>query len=293
MRFKEFLLEQNAGAASQRVSTIEVDASDLKEFFSNNPIARKNLKNDICLYRGMGYEDGRYLFGDSRTFKRQSANTQNYLTTFLSTLDSWKSFPSRQHSFICSTGNNVSSGYGVKYAVFPADDAKIGYCEARDFWLAFKRGITFAGDLDTVNHLLVQLWRESDEGPYNQEPLSENDPLLLRKQLKTLDIKSVQKCVQKLNDRLSQRAKSRFISLERVMLDQNLKNVDEVLEHGFNPTLNSITAGTTSTMGNILMKYDDDGEEYESWVEGRCFFIRMSFYENEGRKIILDMLDEI
>ncbi len=63
----------------------------------------------------------------------------NVYTILLSDiLKSWKKFPKRNKSHICSISRMVAGEYGTVYYVFPRNDAKIGICPTNDIFDSFK-----------------------------------------------------------------------------------------------------------------------------------------------------------
>ena len=85
--------------------------------------------------------------------KRKSENTGNFYTKLFSdVLESWKEFPKRNNSFICSTNYNTAVNYGANniFCVFPENNVKIAICPKRDMWLSFKNSI--GTDLDLFNN---------------------------------------------------------------------------------------------------------------------------------------------
>lgn len=73
--------------------------------------------------------------------KRASQNTSNYYTVLMShLLPSWKDFPKRDSSFICTTDLDMARRYGGgnSFIVFPENGANLGICSASDIWYSFE-----------------------------------------------------------------------------------------------------------------------------------------------------------
>jgi hypothetical protein len=79
--------------------------------------------------------------------KRYSQNTSNYYTELFSNiLPSWKDFPKRNHSIICSTDYNKAVLYfdnsadfiGCVLVILPKNGTKIGVCPKDDIWFSFQ-----------------------------------------------------------------------------------------------------------------------------------------------------------
>ena len=83
----------------------------------------------------MSYLETRPIFSP-----RKSANTSNYYTVLFSDiLPSWKKFPRRDESWICTTSFNEAVGYGKVYGVFPLGDPLLGICPKQDMWIKHTR----------------------------------------------------------------------------------------------------------------------------------------------------------
>jgi hypothetical protein len=147
-RFSNFLLceEYDSKTRVQKIGTEE--ALDLLD----NCV--KSVKNDrFPIYRGKR-NTGNFNFVDPQKFTRVSANTQNYYTLLFSNLPSWKNYPKRQKSLICTTNEATANGYGYVYYVFPYDEAKIGVCPKTDLWNSFPGFIDDMGGIPFLNSVI-------------------------------------------------------------------------------------------------------------------------------------------
>lgn len=128
-----------------KVDNISFDIQKLEELFKtrfsesfeNLKSATQNSENGKLLYRGdrkLNKEVAILTPG-----KRASQNTSNYYTVLMShLLPTWKDFPKRDSSFICSTLRGRAFSYAQSnenlYHVFPENGANIGICSEGDFW---------------------------------------------------------------------------------------------------------------------------------------------------------------
>jgi len=104
-------------------------------------IAWKKHLEEYRIFRGRDHNDIRapspYKFiSPSKTY-RMSRNTINVVNSFLDILPSWKNWPKRSNSIICSNSRVTAGWYGVAFQVFPFNNAKIGICSQSDFWESF------------------------------------------------------------------------------------------------------------------------------------------------------------
>jgi len=84
---------------------------------------------------------------------RTSANTHNYYTWWIDDIDPrWKNYPKRSKSFICSTNEHISAGYGKNFLMIPTKETTVGICSADDMWNSFHHRPT------RINNLLTNLF---------------------------------------------------------------------------------------------------------------------------------------
>ena len=92
------------------------------------------------IYRGAksrGVGDGP-MFVDTMTgSKRESANTKSYVGILMDNLPSWKDYPKRSRSLICTNDPSYAANYGSIYRVFPVNGTKVGVCQDSDLWYSF------------------------------------------------------------------------------------------------------------------------------------------------------------
>ena len=112
------------------------------------------------LFRGLRKVTTEYFASDSSQIERRSLDNPNHYTKLLSAggLDSWKNYPPRDRSTICTTADTGESNeYGDTYVVFPENGTKIGICPSYDLWGSFKPLIRAAGqnvDGDLAHNLI-------------------------------------------------------------------------------------------------------------------------------------------
>lgn len=175
------------------------------------------------IFRGDKRFTGAYGFiNTDKGEPRVSANTFNYMTLLMDNLPSWKGWPKRSKSIVCSTYSWNALNYGKIYTIIPFDDAEIGICSDDDVWNSFDNlgipvndfnwfihhlmmhGIKDAYEIKTLNdlkkaineaienfnndELLVSAFTESDDYiRSHHEPLlkglMKNDPMTFLNQL--------------------------------------------------------------------------------------------------------------
>jgi hypothetical protein len=123
---------------------------------------------------------------------RMSENTSNFYTMLMSNLPSWKDWPRRNRSFICSTEESKAAGHAIDYGkpsatfnsqsenqtyvIIPCNGSKIGEVGEADIWGTRVNFLGKTWDLPEVNHLfdrlnLLPTWKEFKE--FDSKPLDE------------------------------------------------------------------------------------------------------------------------
>lgn len=131
MRFKQFISESRG-----RDITLKEAAEWIKK---NSKTMMEELTLDgvqYLLYRGKKNAPNPQM-GNASESVRMSANTSNEYTLLIDSSPTWKNFPKRSKSFICTTSLQYAETYGQVQMVFPKDSAMIGCAGAKDFWIAF------------------------------------------------------------------------------------------------------------------------------------------------------------
>ena len=152
--FKIFVAEDqktNAykGVFNQPITNFE----DLRQY-SDQISAYYNGKNSI--FRGMK-DIGQVKVADGNKINRRSAYAQNNLYTILMSeiLPSWKEYPKRTNSFICSSRVLYARFYGeTQYHIIPLENQKIVACSSDDIWQSFPNIGREIPPLSNHSHLL-------------------------------------------------------------------------------------------------------------------------------------------
>ena len=90
------------------------------------------------IFRGLAYTNPRpLLFVRPSKSYRMAKNTDNFTNAILDIIPSWRDWPKRSKSIVCSSREGSAQFYGKVFEVFPFDGAIIGICPSRDFWDSF------------------------------------------------------------------------------------------------------------------------------------------------------------
>jgi hypothetical protein len=130
---------------------------------------KKFLENKI-MFRGVN-DSTKNLVGQYGLLKpgfriSQYARYNLYTRLFSDILPSWKGYPPRNRSFICSTSTSYAAQFASSesggpptmanvYAVLPKNGAVIGVCPDVDLWWSFKTLVKKGLGLEDFQHLLL------------------------------------------------------------------------------------------------------------------------------------------
>lgn len=142
MKFKQFLRENNNNLDSIIKQIIDKTPANYIDNFINENIQDLNKSfQKIFIFRGTSSNKNRLPIEiRNNPIDRISANTSNEFTLIVdNVISSWKNFPKRSESFICSTSKSTAESYGHAHLVFPLKNTKIGICSNSDMWNSLNR----------------------------------------------------------------------------------------------------------------------------------------------------------
>ncbi len=145
--FKQFIVEASSSPETFRLTSLSQDA--IQAWVEKNaPKYFQRLMNDpehLAIWRGMPSSVNIGTI-DTRKFTRTAANTSNIGNLWFSNHPSWKDYPPRSSSYICTVDRHYASSYEDVFLIIPADDAKIGICSGHDLWYSFNQFIENVSD---------------------------------------------------------------------------------------------------------------------------------------------------
>ena len=110
------------------------------------------------IYRGNRKLDKDYYYINPKTSDDRISPwaDYNFYNLLFSNLYSWKKYPKRNKSIICTTNYNEAKNRNNKpfpYRIFPVDGSDIGVCPEWDIWDSFKDALD-GNDLEDFNYIL-------------------------------------------------------------------------------------------------------------------------------------------
>lgn len=245
------------------------------DYSSANKVYNNNNNNAPHIYRGM---TGVFDIAKIQPGVRKSQFTSNIYTQLISEiLPSWKDYPKRNRSFICT--NDKSKAYlytrgtqGSVYEVLPKNGAKIAICPAKDIWKSFK-----GSNLKEVD------FEFEDGDQFNNAMLLMFDKLGIRVSNSIFNTPNPKKVIDVYNevDKIVKTFTSnQLFNLEGVIKYKYLSNflhymydhkmtTLELLDKMLDPVNNGFELTTIEKFGSGK---ETDGS-HEIWTDAECLFI--------------------
>lgn len=158
--FKQFLNEGDAQTLTP------MDSNELILWMRENSTNYlKNGRYGRFIYRGAGYNDAGstgIFHGTTQHGIRYAANTHNYYNLWIDNYESFKDYPKRSKSFICSTNPEYASGFGSLFLVIPKDSADVGIVDKQDIWGAQVSEDYTLSNLGNYSATLVELMHQQN-----------------------------------------------------------------------------------------------------------------------------------
>ncbi len=92
------------------------------------------VEKKAVIYRGLRGSSTETMEIDPKRGRRRSRNTLNYYTLFMDNEGTFKDYPKRSKSVVCSTDLSKAMRYGRSYVLLPENGAKIGIVKHGDIF---------------------------------------------------------------------------------------------------------------------------------------------------------------
>lgn len=136
MRFQGYILSEKVSDGGKEKRSVGIKKDEAVKFYTEKCKKYSKDKSNPVLYRGVDGNDPYNIVDPTKT-ERKSAYTSNHTTLLIDNLPSWKNYPKRSRSIICTLDGGVAGGYGQKFRVIPSDNCKFGVCPRSDIWYSF------------------------------------------------------------------------------------------------------------------------------------------------------------
>lgn len=203
--------------------------------------------------------------------RRSHFANRNYYTLLLDNLPSWKNYPKRSKSIVCSTNFWTSMRYGDVYLVLPCGDPTVAIAPKEDIWFSFEELKDFGIDsLKDFNEFIEII-------SFTTVAISDkNYPQMIGNLKRALELFRMQ--THQPSDRIS-----RYADLKRLLeYFVGAKNIEKALDDLLSPQKNDFTLKQHSSVD--YTKYYNQ----EVWTDSPSLLIRV----DSGMKDEIDTLQK-
>lgn len=260
--FKQFISEES------KFSPIVLQTTD--EFIDwcekNSSSYLKNAAK-YPIYRGMNNLKLLSLT-NSNDFDRRSANTSNYYSWWIDNNPTWKDYPKRSKSLICSTSVHQADRFGDVSLVIPSDSNKIGICSAEDLWYSF----TFIEKLfndSSIGMEAINVWlHQTFEALELAVGFNFKDPKTYEEYIELLKLCSIENLEIIMENEHSKMFTNFLTKMINKCKHEGINNFFELFNVILTPTENKFKLTTGS-------KFKCNGD-HEIWVQGESALISLN-----------------
>lgn len=210
---------------------------------------------------------------------RKSANTYNYYTLFMDNHPSWKSYPKRSESFICTTAGSKANSYGSRFAVFPLDGSNIGVCPERDLWESFDTLRNHS--LSEFSTLIYRMLRYAQEY-INVNSNDDNWPTFVRQS------ETIEKWLHEDYD--PERYDSIEDTSEQKRWIDNFSHSQLFLKHFEYSIIELMEYMLSTDRFKVVKSGDSIPPNREVWTDGQCIFVHADKLTNEWKDEMMELL---
>jgi hypothetical protein len=238
----------------------KIEYEDLEQY---RDIIKEYIKSPAKLYRGM-IASSSYIFGNSHIEKRKSTFGPNYIAMLSTFLPSWKGWPARTNSFICSTDIKYTYDFGFPYYVIPLNVDTFAVANRDDFNFTKINTHEF-------NSFIAHIMRASfDNGEPVYDTKAQYDP------------KVFIECIEQFINNTKNLNDHELIHLLNDKKNIFTEEVHKMREIGVTKWLDERISPTRS--GELIHDFDKldyfSKESREVWFEGNALFIHKDMWQS-------------
>lgn len=146
MRLQNFILNEGKPRSASKNDAVNFCQKNCQKFIK---------AGNYNIFRGYNKPSELFLIMDpSQGDSRKSTSGYEYTALLIDNLPSWKQYPKRSRSVICTSSKSESKEYGASWRVIPSDNCTFGVCPTFDMWLSFDK---IMGRYTTVHQFNIAL----------------------------------------------------------------------------------------------------------------------------------------
>lgn len=290
-KLKSILLESKSRSES-------LNFQEAKKIYKQN--CKKHTPQSQEIYRGTSSSSYSYGYINPSNYNRSSTGSVgNHHTLLMDNLSSWKDYPERSKSIVCSMSKRVARRYGSVYVVIPYDNEKVGIAPEYDIWQSFEKGIekylpffvsTWLTGFNKVLNFLFVIYKGVER---NTNGLSDDNFLKFWKQIEQIskNIDDIFNKIKKMKNDEEYRtnfslsgkfSNSRYFNSTfrsvKTIVEENI-NLKNRIKKAFDPDVNNFKL---KKYGKVFYTEDKDNEV---WISGPCLLIKHSEYKPFLQKV--------
>jgi len=174
IKLKEILTEAPRNALENEFGrTISINKNEFEKLYSKRAMTPTH---NNTIFRYIYNFTGKYGFINpkaSNSPRKSAFNNTNYYTILFDNLPSWKNYPKRSESIICTNDKSNAAdrtqpaGSKHYYIVIPLQNAKIAICPEDDIWFSFNTQILkYMGYSDNLSDFMIDVFFDADKYNY-------------------------------------------------------------------------------------------------------------------------------
>lgn len=296
-----------------KLKYIDLDKKTLKELLkSDYSEAYDRYKHECYMFRGVSNKEKKIIkkYKILKPGLRITAGVgdgkRNLYTRLLSgILPSWKEFPPRNKSFVCSTSSGYAMNYTGKnpkfdnvYVVLPKNGATIGICPRADIWDSFKilkkNDMTLDGFQNAFLYITNLIGKQLDEIITNETKkkttkYSNIEDIIINATKYKSDqtiitifdslSEKIRIYIDEIIDGLKEKhtpAADMAVSMLQEMKRLNTIDIIEFLDIILNPKTNGFkTVSIKNYKEKAIVDYSPSDTGKEVWTDSECLFITL------------------
>lgn len=227
--------------------------------------AYKAYKNGCSIFRGQSAINDIFLTKSKTRLAQNTNNIVNRLTS--SIIPSWKNYPKRNHSFICTNSAWIAEKYlGQTYLIFPKNGTNIGICPKYDFWISFET--LDSSSIDDFNYFFMQILSMLNNKTHDE--INKCFNFGYKSNIVELLNKTNEIIINNKKDIIDELNKDDEWPLHIQFIKNISKNRDifKVLDDFFNPEVNKFSL---TNISNYNLHNEIEGKEV--WFDGEAIFV--------------------
>jgi hypothetical protein len=238
--------------------------------FINNPIYISRGISSPAINVGVSPISSECFY--SAPVNRTSRDNKNHYTLFIDNHPSWKNYPKRQKSFICTIGN-TALGY-IKYLVIPVDGSKWGIAPSKDIFNCFDDGIKDVLVDNLPTYLSIERFFANFEQTVGE--ISDKSYSKMKYDISNIEFDNIYDSPDNFHS-------TNYYNSIVDLIKQHPDDLFETIAKMLNPNLNDFHCLSYVDLYKKIEINDNNDDVYfcrrnECWTDSTCLFVDLDLY---------------